>query len=570
MNKIYSLDSIDIDNEVECARASNQEIRTCVLCHKEFVPKGRNAWRQKKCTRVHVVDCSNCGKRIVLNSKKLPSVCEVSMGCCKKCSDTLKVENAKKSLERKYGEGITNVGQVPEIRKKVIETMTSNGIYKRVAEKNRQAWKRKSKQDIDSIVEKRKITSVQRWGVDNPSKNSSIKSRISQTNSSESVIEQYTKTCLSHYGTRRPAQTQKYMNSRKGKFYTLDGRPLDSSWELQFYNFLLSIGKSDSDIDRNVPISYEEEGQSHVTFADFRVDEVMFEVKNSAQLLKVFKDNRNLDTKIDVYRSNNVVVITDSRAKSLFDDPVKIGIVPSGRLIGVDIDLFLDDRVFPIMENRPLCFYKASVDGQPSIYESFFNNGIVWKMILNRIKYMGGFISGKEIIRALNVTRTCKQPSWFSVSLAKKLIAKYCTSNVIFDPFAGWGARAEACKQLNKAYTGIDANVEAVNWNRSHYRNISLSDAETYVYDDACSVFTCPPYADKEVYFSGMKIKSACEWMKIVMKNVPNALEYVFVCDEVEPSFVPFVVDEKTNKSHLGSNVEHVVKVPASSRNMFI
>lgn len=569
-NRVYSLDNDSVDEEVRQATSQGISVKECILCHKKFVPKGRNAWRQNKCTRIHAVKCSWCGKEIILNCKKLPSKDELSTGCCKSCSTHLKITNSRKSMQEKYGEDVVNAGQVPGSRNKAVSTMKKNGTFEVIAKKNKDIWKKKSKEEIDDIIRKRKDTSFIRWGVDNPSKNENIKRIISKTNSSDSVIQRYTRTSLSHYGTRRPAQTQTYMNNRVGKYSTEDGRPLDSSWELIFYNFLRSIGMDDCQIDRNVPLEYTINDENHFTFVDFKVNGILFEVKNSAQLLKVFKHNRGMDKKIPVYRDNNVVLVTDSKASDIFDDPIHVGTVHDGHLTGVDISLFSNDRKFPDNLNRPDCFYKVNVDGNKSSYDAFFDNSIVWKMVLNRIKYRGGFISGKEVVRAMSVTRTCKQPSWFSKAYARQLISKYCTSSTVVDPFAGWGTRAEACRELHKSYIGIDANVESVNWNREHFRYVQLGDVETFTYDKPCSVFTCPPYKNKEVYFYGMKNKSACEWMKIVINNIPNAIEYVFVCDEVEGEFADFVVETKKNKSHLGSNNEYVVNVPNSSRYIFL
>lgn len=567
-NEIYSIDDSVDEELLDTENESN--VKVCALCGKKFVSKGRNAWRQKYCTRSHFVNCSVCGKPVPVNVKKGNVSRFMSVGCCKEHVNLLRKTHTSESLQKKYGKNVVNAGQVPGSREKANRTMDENGTRKLISEKNRTAWSSKSKEEIQAIVEKRKKTSLERWGIDNPSKSVEVKDKISNANSSQEVVEKYAKTSYSHYGAKRPAQTQRFMNQRSGKFFMEDERPLDSSWELTFYRFIRSIGIDDCDIERNVPVAYEVEDERHVTFVDFKVNNTLFEVKNSAQLLGLFKYNMGIKEKLQVYRNNNVVLITDSKAESVFDVPVRVGTVPQGRLTGVDVSLFSDERKFPNDLNRPYCFYKVKVNGNLSSYEAFFNNSVVWKMILNRIRYRGGFISGKEVVRAMNITRTCKQPSWFSKAYAKKLIAKYCTCDLVVDPFAGWGTRAEACKELRKKYLGIDANKESVTWNKNHHRYIQLGDAETFVFNDACSVFTCPPYGDKEEFFDGMKVKSACDWMKIVMYNVPNASEYVFVCDEAEGKFKDFVVEVKRNSSHFGTSKEYVVNIPNSSRYLFL
>ena len=155
---------------------------------------------------------------------------------------------------------------------------------------------------------------------------------------------------------------------------------------------------------------------------------------------------------------------------------------------------------------------------------------------------VGGFIDNRQILTAMNVTRNCKQPSWFSKQYAKELIQKYITSNIILDPFAGWGTRCDACKELNIKYYGWDLNKELVDWHKEKGRlfetgcGIEYGDANNIKTDrENCSVFICPPYTDFEQYFKGQDLKTTqCEWLQIVMNNNPNAKEYLMVCKVVD------------------------------------
>ena len=185
-------------------------------------------------------------------------------------------------------------------------------------------------------------------------------------------------------------------------------------------------------------------------------------------------------------------------------------------------------------------------------------------MIKNRLKYSDNhFIESKDIIRALNVTRECKQPSWFSKTFAKNIIKKYVTTDVIVDPFAGWGGRAQASKELNKQYIGIDLNEELVKWHHEQgFDNISYGDAKEFKYDEECSVFICPPYQDIEVYFDRQDNSlTQCQWLEIVMDNVPNAKEYIMVCKIIDPGWEQYIVETKINKSHFGENTEYVLVI---------
>lgn len=237
-------------------------------------------------------------------------------------------------------------------------------------------------------------------------------------------------------------------------------------------------------------------------------------------------------------------------------------------LIGVDIELFKDPEI-PYRDDRPKCFYDVRVNGKLSVSEAWKDEALRWKMIKNRIYYSGGFIDNKQVLNAMNVTRTCKQPSWFSKQYAKDLIQKYITTNTIFDSFAGWGARCDACKELKLNYYGWDLNKELVDWHHEKGRlidtgcGIEYGDANNVKIDmDNCSVFICPPYTDFEKYFDEQDIETTqCQWLEIVMKNIPNAKEYLMVCKVVDEGWEKYIVEEKVNKSHLGINKEYVILI---------
>ena len=315
-------------------------------------------------------------------------------------------------------------------------------------------------------------------------------------------------------------------------------------------------------IERNIPISSKE---GHTTLIDFRIDGILFEVKGSHLLQGVFdhKQPVKAEEKIECYKNNQVVIITDYR--ELF--PKSNSKESSGfyynknSLIGLDIQLFIEPK-FPYREDRPKCFYDVSVSGCPSQFQAFFDEKLRWKTIKNRIKYSGGYIDSNQILIGLNVSKLAKQPSWFSKAFAKELVDKYITTDVVVDPFAGWGTRYEASIEANKNYVGCDFNKDLIDWHNSFGRNILYNDAKLFTFKETCSVFMCPPYRDIEIYFEGQDTNtSECEWLEIVRRNVPNAKEYLMVCKQVDPGYEKYIVEEKTNKSHLGSNKEYVLLI---------
>ena len=464
-----------------------------------------------------------------------------------------------KDYEIKYKEtcsdryGIEHYSKTEEYKDKV--SKTCNERY------NSDTWfgSEKGKQTV-------KDSSLARFGVSNPMMSEEVKEKQKQSMISKYGVDNIMK-CPEVYST---------IATNRQKVAS-DGTTLDSNSELLVYEFCM---RNDIPVERNIPLKYKFNGSEHVTYIDFRIAGLLFEVKGG-HLLNGCYDYQGvpISRKLELYKKNHVIVITEENYNNMFGKPnstVSNGLKYLHKcaepLIGIDISLF-DNPKFPYKDDRPPCFYDVKVDGHKSSFEAFNDEKIRWDMILNRIQYSGGFIDARQILTALNVTRTCKQPSWFSKTLAKNIIKEYCTSPTIVDPFAGWGARYDAALELGRNYVGSDFNSELVEWhNNVKHRNIKLCDANNFYYDKDCSVFICPPYSDpktgrcfEDYNFEGFdnaaKNMSQCDWLKLVMKNVPNAREYVMVCKVVDKGWEKYIVNTKTNKSHFGINNEYILVV---------
>lgn len=520
----------------------------CEICGKHFKSSSNTA---RYCDGPHYRPCPICGKPVQFYSNSDPVKC---------CSDDCTKELRRRTSISTYGVAVPS--KSADVKQKLrFKSLIS--------------------------ADKRADTCMKKYGYSNPAMSPDVKAKISSTVSSSECQNRIAETNLSKYGVRHTSQLpeihSKAYTSRSSVF-AIDGTPVDSLYEKQVYDFCLLC---------NVPfeyqsrtISYEYNGQQHTTIVDFVIDGYLVEVKGSHILGGCFdKLGVPITKKLEVYRNNHVIVVTDAAGRCYFGKPnsstsngLKYLNKCPNPLIGVDISLFTNNLEFPYRADRPPCFYDVRVDGQKSIHEAFFDGQLRWKMIKNRIEYSGGFIDAKQVLTAFNVTRTCKQPSWFSKSLAKDLISKYCTSDVIVDPFAGYGARADAAHELNKKYIGIDFNKSLVEWHHEQDRDcISWGDANEFRYDGDCSVFICPPYSDPETgrcfedyNFEGFddaaKAKSQCDWLKIVMKNVPNAREYVMVCKIVDSGWEQFIIDTKNNRSHFGPNNEYVIRVSRDNK----
>lgn len=416
------------------------------------------------------------------------------------------------------------------------------------------------------VKEKIKQTNLKKYGTKYPLQSNEVKDKLKQTN-------------LNKYGVENVYQSKeirsKIVINQKNSISTIDNSKFDSTYERDLYDFCL---RNNIEIeDKQIPIKFNYNGKQHITFIDFKIDGYLIECKGSHLLDGLFDYNLPvpIEKKLEIYRENHVILVTDKEGSKVIpkqesenSNGLKYLNKCPNPLIGIDIDLFRNPEI-PYKLNRPKCFYDVKVDNNKSVSEAWSDEKIRWNMIKNRINYVGGFINNKSILTAMNVTRTCKQPSWFSKRYAKELIKKYITSDVILDPFAGWGTRCDAAKELNKKYYGWDLNKELVDWH--HKKGRTFTSGNGIEHGDAnniktlredCSIFICPPYTDLEIYFEGQDITTTqCEWLSIVMENIPNAKEYLMVCKVVDKGFEKYIVEEKVNKSHLGINKEYVLLI---------
>ena len=102
---------------------------------------------------------------------------------------------------------------------------------------------------------------------------------------------------------------------------------------------------------------------------------------------------------------------------------------------------------------------------------------------------------------------------WFNVEGGK-----------IFDPFAGGSVRGVVAEKLGYSYTGIDLRQEQVNANIENAKELGVNpvwhcddslNADKYVPDNSVDlIFSCPPYADLEVYSDDERDLSTMDYDK--------------------------------------------------------
>ena len=440
----------------------------------------------------------------------------------------------------------------------------TNEQKQQIYEKRRQTYSLKTKEELRAIINKSKKTRLENYN-----KLSEYEKKQINTIRTYKVKETWLNKTPEEI---RDIAVKRGITSKS--IISVDGKRFDSRYEKYVYEFCL---RNNIKVERQVPIKFEHNGNIRTTLIDFKIDDILFECKGGHLLTGTYSDRLEvpIKEKLDIYKKNNVIIITDTlgssiipKSESELSDGLKYLDKCKEPLIGVDIELF-NNPTFPFRKDRPECFYKVKVDNQPCQYDAFYDEKIRWKMILNRINYVGGFIDSNSIIRAMNVTRSSKQPSWFSKEYAKYILKKYITTNTVIDLFAGWGTRYLACESLHKNYYGYDINLELLDWHIKQGRQlkencyIKYGDANNIkINNENCSVFICPPYKDTEIYTDNQDIsKSQCDWLKVCIRNIPNAKEYVMVCKDVDDSFKKYIVEEKINKSHFNINKEYVLKL---------
>lgn len=130
----------------------------------------------------------------------------------------------------------------------------------------------------------------------------------------------------------------------------------------------------------------------------------------------------------------------------------------------------------------------------------------------------------------------------------------FCTDNGrIYDCFAGGSVRGVVASKLGYEYHGIDLRAEQIEANKKNAKDIGVNpnwycddslNADKYIDDNSCDmVFSCPPYADLEVYsddprdISNMDYDNFCkvyaEIIAIACKKLKQDRFAVFVVGDV-------------------------------------
>ena len=175
--KLISVDDEEIDKLVESA--PKNKILVCKMCGKKFYsPNGRKFY----CSRHHLVNCVICGKFFELNPKYY-GFCEISHTCSTECNKKYDAQRVRESFQEKYG--VDNAMDLQEFRDKLSVAYNSKSEEEKQKIKDRMAAtvaKRYGSLANPKIVEKRRKTNIERYGVEHPMQNPEIRKKAEATN----------------------------------------------------------------------------------------------------------------------------------------------------------------------------------------------------------------------------------------------------------------------------------------------------------------------------------------------------------------------------------------------------
>lgn len=161
----------------------------------------------------------------------------------------------------------------------------------------------------------------------------------------------------------------------------------------------------------------------------------------------------------------------------------------------------------------------------------------------NRIKYLNkGYkeLTVREILRAFKIIGIHYGYSHFNTDIMDYFVTKYNIKEV-YDCCGGWGHRMLYAINNNIKYIYNDINTKVYKNNKKYCKNLNITNIILYnkdakdLYINSESLFTCPPYFNKEIYSKkGIENKSYKKfllWWKKVVNNV-NVKYFAFVIDK--------------------------------------
>ena len=208
--------------------------------------------------------------------------------------------------------------------------------------------------------------------------------------------------------------------------------------------------------------------------------------------------------------------------------------------------------------------WQANRNGMLSPVECWKHKDLIEKSVRNRIIYKSN-LSSQQIARGFNISNIAKTVSVFNPIFAKHIIQTYASEYAeIFDPFSGFSGRMLGACACGKTYVGQDINEIHVKESNEIIKKFNLNATviqkdifeSTGMYD---CLFTCSPYNLKEIWNENETNLSCDEWINECLKRF-TCKRYIFVVDKTE-KYKDKIVEEISNKSHFGNNIEYIIVI---------
>lgn len=559
------------------------KLKTCKLCGKQFTAK-YNA--QRYCNDTHYKTCTICGNSFEITWATKDKEC-----CSKACTQKLR----ERTMTERFGVPFSM--QSEELRKKSEETSLKRFGVKHAAQS-------------EAIKEKTKAHFQEKYGVDWPVEASWFQEKSKQT-------------CLDKYGveytSQIPGRTEKMQQTnlqryggvapicnpdiRKASATAYKGNA--SSLERRLHNFL-----------KQYNIKYESEyvikGETFTHSFDAYLPEHNILIDCDGMFYHGYLDDPDGQWVLPDNDTRRLELIPEGvRFLIIAEDDFERGLKQLQRMLASESDILEYESDifkwcrsvgFPYPEysdNRlakdfsKLCnldvtqlpmynwfglstirqyhrsLWDCKVKGNISPKEAWFDDELLKKVIANRLIYIDN-LNPSNVLRGFNISKIGPRVSIFNPVVAKYLVQKYLDEfEIVFDPFSGFSGRLLGTCCLGKYYIGQDIREETVAESLSIIQHHALSaqisskdvlqSAGTY----PC-LFTCPPYADVELYQDNQVVKTCDDWIDECISRF-RCDRYLFVVDRTD-KYSEHIVEELPMRSHFRKSSEYVVCIDGSNR----
>lgn len=548
-------------------------------------------------TSLQLYGCEKPQKAEIVKNKQKATL-------AKRSKEKIEKSNNKRKATCLGRYGVEAVSQDKSIRAKQIDTLKNKSLEEKTdIQKKREATMQQlyGENFQEIFLEKRKQTSLARFGADNIFKTEAFK-------------EKRARACLETYGTIWPAQSRKFhkrskevclerygdpnfRNSEKAKqtciakygiphypkgTYLYENEQFDSKWELALWIYAKD---HEEDIERE-PLYFEIpfEGKVYHYTPDFRYRGKIVELKGPQFFNKKGELQNPYDHSQDA-KSRAIHQFALQQGVEFWStkevQPILDYVISKYTIDYLNLFRLKIPFPYPELETGDLnliryfhkSIYEASKKGFLSPLQAWEDKSLVQRSALNRLKYVHSCTS-KDIIQGFSVARIAPKISIFKPSTAENLCRKYLKDYTeVFDPFSGFSGRLLGVTNCKKQYIGQDIHPKHVAESNEIIQYKKLQDLATVIVQDILTdepkefecLLTCPPYGGKEHWNENNdEIEKSCdEWIDICLEKY-KCKRYLFVVDTTE-KYKDNVIETFTNRSHFGKNHEYVILIDQCS-----